>query len=114
MTKTKVCFKCNEDKKKAMDKYKSKYPEKVQAKNKCSHLKAKKEGNHLHHWSYNKEHFTDVIEVTVELHNLIHRNMTYNQSKKMYISNYDGQLLDTKAKHMHFMRTCKFRSIREF
>ncbi|MDQ5928849.1 MAG: hypothetical protein QG594_627, partial [Bacteroidota bacterium] len=53
-----------EQKKATMEKYKNKYPEKINA-----HLfllgrklKAKNTGSHLHHWSYNKEHWIDCIE----------------------------------------------------
>jgi hypothetical protein len=98
-----------EQKKKAMDKYNAKYPEKRKAKNASSHLRAKKEGNHLHHWSYNEEHFKDVIEITEKKHNLIHRFMSYEQDKKMYRATHDEkQLLDTKEKHIAYIRLVSF------
>ena len=98
-----------EQKKKAIDKYKEKYPEKVKARNSSSHLKAKKLGNHLHHWSYNEEHFKDVIEITEKKHYLIHRFMVYEQDKKMYRATHDEkQLLDTKEKHIAYIRLVSF------
>jgi arylamine N-acetyltransferase len=84
-----------EMKKKAMDKYKARFPEKILAKNKMSGLKAKIKGNHLHHWSYNEEHYRDVIELEESDHNLIHRLTTYDQERKMYRTQ-DGVLLDSK------------------
>lgn len=84
-----------EMKKKAMDKYIEKYPEKIKAKIKMGKTKAKIKGNHLHHWSYNEEHYKDVVELSVSDHNTIHRFTTYDQERMMYRSK-DGLLLDTK------------------
>ena len=64
-------------KKKSMDKYKAKYPEKYKAKSRMAKIKAKVKGNHLHHWSYNEDHYSDVIELSVEGHNYLHRHMIY-------------------------------------
>lgn len=50
-----------ESKKKIMERYKNKYPEKITAQNHANRLKPKIKGNHLHHWSYNPEHFKDVL-----------------------------------------------------
>jgi hypothetical protein len=84
-----------EKKKEIMERYKDKYPEKIKAQSKSSKLKTKVKGNHLHHWSYNEEHFKDVIELTVVDHNRIHRYTIYDQERKMYRTT-DGVLLDTK------------------
>lgn len=98
-----------EQKKKIMSRYFEKYPEKKNAKNATQRIKVKVKGNHLHHWSYNEEHFKDVIELPVEIHNFLHRNMKYDQSKKMYRCNKktihfdENDLLDTKDKHLSYL-----------
>ncbi len=81
--------------------YKNKYPEKKEARNKSSHLKPKHKGNHLHHWSYNKNHFKDVIEISRLDHYYIHRKTTYDDNLKMYRT-LKGVLLDTREKCENF------------
>jgi len=92
-----------ERKKVIMEKYNNKYPEKVKARNYCSHLKSKIEGNHLHHWSYNDEHFKDVIELSVEDHNIVHRHTIYDQERKMYRTK-ELVLLDTREKAISYYK----------
>ncbi len=88
-----------EDKKKAMKKYNEKYPEKLKAKVASQRLEIKIQGNHLHHWSYNDEHFKDVIELTENQHNKLHRYIIYDQERKMYRRCDNQELLDTREKH---------------
>lgn len=90
-----------EYKKIAMDKYKEKYPEKIRAKNKSQHIKVEIKGNHLHHWSYNDEHFKDIIEMTPKEHYLIHRYIKYDQERKMYRT-LEGVLLDTRLESLKY------------
>lgn len=90
-----------ESKKKAIDRYRNKYPEKYKAKN-ASKIIKKTEGNHLHHWSYNEEHYKDVIELNPKEHNKIHRYLKYNQTTKMY-KDLNGNLLLTKDKHLEYI-----------
>ena len=90
-----------EQKKKIIDKYNKKYPEKKKCKNRCSHLKSE-DGNNLHHWSYNLEHAKDVIELSIADHNKIHRFMKYNQKTFMY-KDLNGNLLNTKEKHLEYI-----------
>jgi len=90
-------------KKATMNRYKEKYPEKIAAKNKSSRLKAKIKGNHLHHWSYNEDHFKDVIELSVLDHNKIHRHTIYDQERKMYRTT-EGVLLDTKEDYLAYSK----------
>ena len=98
-------------KKSSIARYNDKYPEKKLARNKVSHLKVTKKGNHLHHWSYNEEHYKDVIEIDISKHNTIHRFMTYNQELKMYTADLkNNELLDTKSKHIAYIRfVCFFK-----
>ncbi len=58
----------------------------------------KKEGYHLHHWSYKPEHQLDVIELTSEHHYIVHRHTIYDQEQMMYRTK-DGVLLDSKESH---------------
>ena len=85
-------------------KYKEKYPEKINAKNKTSILKPKIKGNHLHHWSYNKDHVKDVIELTISEHNKAHRFIVYDQERMMYRKCDNMDLLDTKEKHCLYIQ----------
>ena len=101
-----------ERKKEYMNNYKKKYPEKTAAKNLSSHLRPKKIGNELHHWSYNKEHAKDVIELSRESHYIIHRYMTYDQERMMYRSSVRldgferGELIDSRERHELFIEQC--------
>ena len=53
-----------EQKKIAMQRYLNKYPEKLLAKNATNNL-PKNQGYNLHHWSYNKEHYIDIININI-------------------------------------------------
>jgi len=92
-----------ENKKRAMNRYRDKYPEKYLAKFKSQRINPKVKGNHLHHWSYNEEHYKDVIELSVADHNTIHRFTTYDQERKMYRISKSGELLDSKIITIGFM-----------
>ena len=80
----------------------AKYPEKYKARNSTTKIKVKIKGNQLHHWSYNKEHYKDVIELSVADHSKIHRFTTYDQERKMYrvftaLNSFNsGMLLNTR------------------
>lgn len=93
-----------EQKKSAMKRYKEKYPEKQLAKNKTQRMSPKTKGNHLHHWSYNKEHWKDIIELTIEEHNIAHRHMIYDQERMMYRT-LKGILLDSRQLHHEYIQT---------
>lgn len=81
-------------------KYRDKYPEKYQARIKSMYL-PKKKGFVNHHWSYNPEHYKDIIILSDKDHKKLHRNMTYDPSLMIY---YDrsGNLLDTRRKHIEY------------
>ena len=89
-----------------LSRYYDKFPEKYKAKCKASRVKPSKKGNHLHHWSYNKEHYTDVIELKKEDHYFIHRYIDYDKESKMY-KTLEGELLDSKRKHLEFFSKIK-------
>tara|TARA_R110002110_G_scaffold397849_1_gene613214 strand:- start:72 stop:611 length:540 start_codon:yes stop_codon:yes gene_type:complete len=86
----------------SMNGYRKKYPEKYKAKNKSQRIKRKNPSNHNHHWSYNEEHWMDVIELSVKDHNTIHRYMKYDQEFFMYRT-VEGLLLDTRLQHEGFI-----------
>ena len=82
-------YKPTKDKKReTIKRYKEKYPEKAKAHSLSSNLKPCKKGNHLHHWSYKLEDAKDVLELNINQHNLLHRNITYNQISKRYKLNW--------------------------
>ena len=89
-----------DSKRKAQIKYKEKYPEKIKAKSAASKMKCSKE--HMHHWSYNQEHYKDVIDLTVKEHLKAHRFIIYDQERMMY-RGLDGVLLDTKERHLEYI-----------
>lgn len=90
-----------ESKKKAIENYENKYPEKAAAHIAISKM-VKSEGMHLHHWSYNEEHYIDVIEVPSITHYTLHRHIIYDQERKMYRS-LGGLLLDSKQSHVDLL-----------
>lgn len=96
-----------ERKKATMDRYKEKFPEKIIAHHASGKIKPIIIGNHLHHWSYNEEHFKDVIELSEINHNKLHRYMIYDQERKMYRRSDNNALLDTREKHLAYFEEIK-------
>ena len=90
-----------ESKKSAIKRYNDNNPEKLKAKGFSQNIKRNK-GNNLHHWSYNNEHFKDIIELSVKDHNTLHRFLKYDKKTFMYKS-LEGELLDTKEKHLSYI-----------
>ena len=89
--------------------YRDKYPEKYKAHISSQRLPCTK-GNHLHHWSYNEEHWKDCIELNVANHALLHRYIKYDQERYMY-RNLVGVLLDTKQSHIDLLESLKSKGI---
>lgn len=87
-----------EKKRKIMQSYKDKHPEKHIAKNRSQKLPKEFGGEH-HHWSYNEEHWKDCIELSIEDHNLLHRFLVYDK-ETFYYKDLEGNLLDTREKHL--------------
>ncbi len=83
-----------------------KFPEKRQAHLKSSSLKSPSIYLEKHHWSYNEEHFKDVIWATKKEHMKAHRFLIYDQEQKMYRRSDDNSLLDTKERHENYIRWC--------
>ncbi len=96
----------SEEKKETIIRYKGKYPEKTKAKSATARMK-KQLGYNLHHWSYNKEHYKDVIELPKNDHYFLHRHIIYDQERMMYRRVDNMQLLDTREKHIEFFNHIK-------
>lgn len=92
-------------KKKTIEKYNGKYPEKEKAQIASQYIKPP-EGHHGHHWSYKKEHWKDIIFLPISLHYKAHRFMRYSQEHKMYFT-LSGTLLDTREKHEQYIQSIK-------
>lgn len=100
-----------ENKKKHMLKYNSLYPEKYKAKNSSQRISCPK-GFHRHHWSYNEEHWKDVIILESKEHSDLHRFIEYDKSfyyrTAIKIGKFKkGELLDTREKHLEFLEIIK-------
>lgn len=86
--------------------YFEKYPEKQRANSASSSILKPFEGAEKHHWSYNKEHYKDVIFLTKKHHNKAHRFIIYDQEQMMYRRCDNNILLDTKEAHELFIKEC--------
>ena len=78
-----------------------KSPEKHKANASVRRLE-RKDGFHLHHWSYNEEHWKDIIELSIADHSTLHRFLIYDQDT-FYYRTLNGLLLDTKEKHQEYI-----------
>lgn len=85
--------------------YRKLFPEKYKAHISSQRL-PKQAGNHLHHWSYNQEHWQDVIELDQKTHYTLHRYIVYDQERMMYRT-LSNDLLDTKQKHLEYLESVK-------
>lgn len=86
--------------------YSRKYPEKKRAIGGSHGLKPPMPGLEKHHWSYNDEHFKDVVWLTKKHHMKAHRFLVYDQEHKMYRRFDSNELLETKTRHKRFILHC--------
>ena len=86
--------------------YFEKYPEKMSAKIASQYLEAPVENYQRHHWSYNEQHFKDIIWLSREDHGTAHRFLLYDQERLMYRRSDNNELLDTKEKHLEYIESC--------
>jgi hypothetical protein len=96
-----------EKKKISIQRYKEKYPEKTLAKNASYRMQKTSKENEFHHWSYNKEHYKDVIELSVKDHAKLHRYLIYDQERMMYRRTDNNLLLDTRELHENYFNEIK-------
>jgi hypothetical protein len=84
----------------------NRFPEKKKAVLKSYMLEKPFDGAEKHHWSYNEEHFKDVIWLIKKDHMKGHRFIVYDQERKMYRRIDTNELLDTKERHEKYIRYC--------
>ena len=80
--------------------HKIKFPEKYAAMIKSQRVKAPL-GKTKHHWSYNEEHYEDVIFLTISEHSKLHKFISYDPKRMMY-RDLEDVLLNTKEKHLEY------------
>jgi hypothetical protein len=89
-----------------INKYYFIYPEKLKAKSMSGKIKTPQPGLEKHHWSYNEDHYKDLIFITKKQHMKAHRFIVYDQERMMYRRYDTNELLDTKEKHESFILFC--------
>jgi hypothetical protein len=87
-------------------KYHDLYPEKKKANVVSQRVKPPHPGLEKHHWSYNEEHYKDLIFITKREHMKAHRFIVYDQERMMYRRYDNNELLDAKEKHESFIFYC--------
>jgi hypothetical protein len=85
----------------------NKYPEKVKAQRKSQNMSKHKpfEGAEKHHWSYNQEHYKDILWLSSKDHKKAHRFIIYDQERMMYRRTDNNILLDTKEHHEGYIKS---------
>jgi len=85
----------------------AKYPEKLKAARKSQSMSKHKpfEGAEKHHWSYNQEHYKDVLWLSGKDHKKAHRFIIYDQERMMYRRTDNNVLLDTKEHHEGYIKS---------
>jgi hypothetical protein len=83
-----------------------KFPEQYAAKTKAQHLRRPYPEAHKHHWSYNDEHFTDVIWLIRKDHEKAHRFLVYDPYAKKFRRTDNGALLESKDQHEEWVNYC--------
>jgi hypothetical protein len=81
-----------------------KYPEKMGA-HKAIRMMKKSNEVHLHHWSYLKEHWKDVIRLSATDHRMAHTMMVYDQEQMKYRKCHTMELLDTREAHEQYIQS---------
>ena len=90
----------------ANKRWSNRFPEKKRSVSMAKSLKKPFADAERHHWSYNDEHFKDVIWLTKKTHKKAHRFIVYDQERKMYRRYDTNILLDTKESHEAFILDC--------
>jgi len=86
--------------------YRKKYPEKQLARNRSQRLDRPFERANAHHWSYNKDHYADVIWLNYSDHAKAHRFIQYDPITFMYKRKDNGELLSNRTDHNTFINYC--------
>ena len=61
-------------------------------------------GYEAHHWSYNDEHFMDVIILPIKIHRRLHTLIELDMDKKKYRIKDTEELLNTREQHEEFIK----------
>lgn len=85
--------------------YHDKYPEKKRAVSMSGSIYCP-DGFNNHHWSYNEEHYKDVISIPEDLHYKLHRYLVYEPSEMKY-KTMEGTLLTTREMHEKYIDVVK-------
>lgn len=91
---------------KSTRKFIQQYPEKRVAHIRSKRMKKTNPINEFHHWSYNKEHYKDVIEMSKKHHAKAHMFIIYDHERMMYRNSKTNELLDTKERHLQWITYC--------
>ena len=83
-------------------KYIKSFPERKLANNIAGYNVKDMPGFEKHHWSYNEDHWLDIIYLTKQHHRFAHKYIIYDQERMMY-RGLDGVLLDTKEDHESYI-----------
>jgi len=76
---------------------------KNKARNACMRMLPIVKDRHRHHWSYNKDHWLDVILLTPANHLIAHKYLVYDTRSKKYLD-ISGHLLNTREKHEAYLK----------
>lgn len=79
-------------------------PEQSEARNACRKM-GKSRYYHWHHWSYRKEHHTDVFRIRRDHHTKLHEHLVYDVDSLCFAVVGTGELLNTREKHEAFIRS---------
>lgn len=96
-----------EKKSEIITRYMDKYPEKERCKY-IVNLKSEKppKGYHRHHWCYRENFALDIILLTIREHHKAHIYLIYDQERMMYRRSDNNELLNTKEKHLKYIKHC--------
>lgn len=83
--------------------HRDKYPEKYLARILSKNFHSKIKGFEMHHWNYNREFATDLIELSKKDHYKAHRFLIYHQDLKIY-KTIDNVMLTTKDEHIQYLK----------
>lgn len=63
-------------------------------------------GKEIHHWNYNTKYLEDFMILDIKSHKYLHKFLTFYIGKRIFLDT-SGNPLDTKEKHIDFIRSLK-------
>jgi len=82
--------------------FSDRFPEKLKANSMSQGMKKPFDDAEKHHWSYNDEHWRDVIWLSMRDHRFIHRFLVYDQKQKLYCT-VNGSILNSRGSHEKYI-----------